>query len=42
MKVTSLVVLVLALAGLSVKANTTPQVQLTVTAVNKLKLARPG
>jgi uncharacterized protein DUF4861 len=40
MKVT-LVVLVLALSGFSVKANTNPQVQLTVTAVNKLKLARP-
>ncbi len=36
MKVTALAVLVLALAGSSVKA----QVQLTVTAVNKLKLAR--
>lgn len=42
MKVTSLVVLVLALASSSIKANTTPQVQLTVTAVNKLKLARPS
>src|SRR6185436_9757652 len=41
MKVT-LVVLVLSLAGFSVKANTTPQVQLTITAVNKLKLARPS
>ena len=41
MKVT-LVVLVLALAGFSVKAHTNSQVQLTVTAVNKLKLARPG
>src|SRR4026209_1100782 len=40
MKPTLLVVLVLALASFSVKAN--PQVQLTVTAVNKLKLARPG
>jgi Domain of unknown function (DUF4861) len=40
MKVTVLVVLVLALAGSSAKA--TPQVQLTVTAVNKLKLARPA
>lgn len=40
MKLTSLVVLVLALASFSVKAN--PQVQLTVTAVNKLKLARLG
>jgi hypothetical protein len=45
MKVTSLVVLVLALTCVfsqSSKANTTPQVQLTVTAVNKLKLARSG
>src|SRR5215467_886940 len=42
MKVSLLVVLVLALAGSSIKANTTQQVQLTVTAVNKLKLARPS
>ena len=45
MKVTSLVVLVLALTCVfsqSSKATTTPQVQLTVTAVNKLKLARPS
>src|SRR5215813_11151059 len=42
MKVSLLVVLVLALASSSIKANTTPQVQLTITAVNKLKLARPA
>jgi hypothetical protein len=42
MKVTSLVVLVLALTSSSIKDNTTEQVQLTVTAVNKLKLARPS
>lgn len=41
MKVT-LVVLVLVLFSQSSKANPTPQVRLTVTAVNKLKLARPG
>jgi uncharacterized protein DUF4861 len=42
MKVTSLAVLVLALAVFSPVAATTPQKQLTVTAVNKLKLARPS
>src|ERR1051326_8801269 len=42
MKVTLLVVLVLGLACSSIKANTTQQVQLTITAVNKLKLVRPG
>lgn len=41
MKVT-LVVLILALFSQSSKANPTPHVQLTVTAVNKLKLARPS
>jgi len=45
MKVTSLVVLVFTLTCVfsqNSKANTIPQVQLTVTAVNKLKLARPS
>jgi len=45
MKVTSFAVLMVAIFGLSIlpaRANTTPQVQLTVTAVNKLKLARPS
>jgi Domain of unknown function (DUF4861) len=46
MKVTSLAVLILAVSGVfsqsssDVKTTTTPQVQLTVTAVNKLKIAR--
>src|SRR5215813_1188033 len=45
MKVTSFAVLMAAIFGLNAlpfRANTTPQVQLTVTAVNKLKLARPS
>lgn len=42
MKVIPLVVLVLVLFSQSSKANPAPQSQLTVTAVNKLKLARPG